>query len=75
VYRDDPTRDLAALDSLLAVVQDGRLYTREMLDAQQASYRENFDGFLQQWVVPALVRASVGALMKNATGPRSSTDS
>jgi imidazolonepropionase-like amidohydrolase len=72
VYRDDPTQDLAALDSLLAVVQDGRLYTRETLDAQQARYQRSYEGFLQQRVIPQLVRSSLGLMMKNATGPRSS---
>lgn len=32
VFRRDPTRDLDALDSLEAVVADGRLYTQDALD-------------------------------------------
>jgi cytosine/adenosine deaminase-related metal-dependent hydrolase len=41
VFGQDPTRDLAALSSLEAVVAQGRLYTREELDAQLARYREH----------------------------------
>jgi Amidohydrolase family len=38
VFRDDPTRDLAALDTLVAVVADGRLYRRADLDRARAEY-------------------------------------
>ncbi len=34
IFERDPTRDLAHLDSLVAVVADGRLYRREDLEAQ-----------------------------------------
>jgi hypothetical protein len=44
LFREDPTRDLAALATLEAVVADGRLYRREMLDdalrASQRVYRD-----------------------------------
>ena len=46
VFREDPTRDLAALETLEAVVADGRLYTRAMLDEQLAKYRAYADGWL-----------------------------
>jgi imidazolonepropionase-like amidohydrolase len=46
VFREDPTRDLAALATLEAVVADGRLYTRADLDAQLARYRVYADGWL-----------------------------
>ena len=46
VFREDPTRDLAALDSLQAVVSQGRLYTRKDLDACLAAYQRHFDGVL-----------------------------
>lgn len=46
VFREDPTRDLAALETLVAVVADGRLYTRQMLDDQLAVYRAYADGWL-----------------------------
>jgi imidazolonepropionase-like amidohydrolase len=68
LYREDPTRDLAALDTLLAVVQDGRVYTREMLDAQRARYREAFDGFFQQQIATPAIRALLGVALKQAAG-------
>jgi hypothetical protein len=75
VFREDPTRDLAALDTLLAVVQDGRLYTREMLDAQELRYRENFDGFFQQRIALPAVRAGLGPLLRHAmTSPDEAPD-
>ncbi|MCZ6462730.1 MAG: amidohydrolase family protein [Proteobacteria bacterium] len=43
VFREDPTRDLAALDTLEAVIAQGRLYSREALDAQLARYRAQFE--------------------------------
>jgi len=68
LYREDPTRDLASLDTLLAVVQDGRVYTREMLDAQRARYREAFDGFFQQRIATPAIRALLGAVLEQAAG-------
>lgn len=68
LYREDPTRDLAALDTMLAVVQDGRLYTREMLDVQRARYREAFDGFFQRHVATPVMRAAFGLALRRAAG-------
>ena len=39
VFREDPSRDLAALDTLEAVVAQGRLYDRADLHAQLERYR------------------------------------
>jgi cytosine/adenosine deaminase-related metal-dependent hydrolase len=61
VFRDDPTRDLEALDSLAAVVRDGRLYTRASLDAQAARYRAHHDGALYDAIVTPLVRRVLAA--------------
>jgi len=46
VFRDDPARDLSALSTLQAVVANGRLYPRHVLDGAVARYRENHDGWL-----------------------------
>lgn len=43
LFRADPTRDLAALDTLDAVVADGRLYPRAALDAALTRWRAHFD--------------------------------
>jgi len=45
IFRDDPTRDLAALDSLEAVVAAGRLYPRAALDAEAERALAHHDGF------------------------------
>lgn len=39
IFRKDPTKDLAALDSLEAVVMQGRLYTKASIDAKLPSIR------------------------------------
>jgi cytosine/adenosine deaminase-related metal-dependent hydrolase len=46
ILREDPTLSLDALASIVAVVADGRLYTREQLDAQLARYRAHSEGRL-----------------------------
>lgn len=43
VFREDPTRDLAALGSLEAVVADGRLYTKQELDGALSQQRARFE--------------------------------
>ena len=40
--------------------------TREMLDAQQARYRQSFDSFFQRTVAVSVVRAGLGILMRQA---------
>ncbi len=68
VYREDPTQDLAALDTVLAVVQDGRLYSREMLETQEARYREAYDGWIHRRIASPLVRATLGILRRSMVG-------
>jgi imidazolonepropionase-like amidohydrolase len=59
IFREDPTRDLAALATLEAVVADGRLYTRGMLDDALARRRAHFEGELFDQISMALVRWTV----------------
>ncbi len=61
IFRDDPTHDLAALDSIAAVVRGGRLFTRQMLDAQLARYREHYDRALYDALITPLVRRALAA--------------
>lgn len=63
VFRADPTRDLDALDSLEAVVADGRLYTRSELDAQLARYQELAEGTLYDAISVMLVRRALKQVM------------
>ena len=46
IFRDDPTRGLAALQTLRVGVSQGRLYTREDMDACLAAYQRHFNGAL-----------------------------
>ena len=65
IFREDPTRDLAALSSLLAVVRDGRLYPRAQLDAQLARYQEHYQGVVYRRLVTPVARLVVGQLLAN----------
>ena len=56
IFREDPTQSLDALDSLAGVVRDGRLYPRDVLDAQLARYQAHFDAPLFNAIVTPLVR-------------------
>jgi hypothetical protein len=56
IFREDPTQSLDALDSLAGVVRDGRLYPRDVLDAQLARYQVHFDAPLFNAIVTPLVR-------------------
>jgi hypothetical protein len=61
VFREDPTRNLAALDSIEAVIRDGRLYTRAALDGQLARYRAHFSSRAFDAIITPLVRRVVGS--------------
>jgi imidazolonepropionase-like amidohydrolase len=63
VLREDPTRDLAALTTLMAVVADGRLYTREQLDAQLARHQRHQNGALYDRISVALVRRALARIV------------
>ncbi len=64
VFRDDPTRDLAALATLEAVVADGRLYPRAALDAQLARYRAYADGWLFDRLSVAVTKRMLARLFE-----------
>jgi imidazolonepropionase-like amidohydrolase len=61
ILREDPTLDLAALDTLLGVVRGGRLYTRAALDADLARRKRHFEGSLFDRVTTWLVRRAIAA--------------
>jgi len=56
VFKEDPTNDLSKLDTLEAVVADGRLYSREELNAALARYRQDYSRPARQWVMTTLTR-------------------
>jgi len=59
LFREDPTHDLKALSTLEAVVTQGRLYPKSVLDAALARHRAHFNGWFYdrlsmayaQWMV------------------------
>ena len=57
VFREDPTRDLAALESLELVVADGRVYTRAQLDAALARHAEHVHSWKYRAVMHPFIRA------------------
>ncbi len=63
IFREDPTRDIAALATLRAVVRDGRLYTREELEARLAGYRRHYEGAGFQGIVMPTLRAGLRGLV------------
>jgi len=65
IFREDPTQNLDALATLAGVVRDGRLYTREVLDAQFDRYHEHFDAPLFNAIVTPLVRQAMAATSKH----------
>jgi amidohydrolase family protein len=56
VFREDPTRDLAALSTLEAVVADGRFYSTATLDHAIARYRDKFHGLLYDRISALIFR-------------------
>jgi len=61
IFAEDPTLSLDALDSIVGVVRDGRLYTREMLDDQLDRYRAHFENRLYESLLRPLVRSVVAS--------------
>jgi hypothetical protein len=62
VFEEDPTQDLAALDSLVAVVADGRLYSTEDLDRRLGRYREHDGSFAYRRVLMPSLRLGLRVL-------------
>ena len=62
VFRDDPTADLAALDSIEAVVRDGRLYTRASLDERVRRRRAHHDSAAYNALLDPLVRRALATV-------------
>ncbi|HYL57362.1 MAG TPA: amidohydrolase family protein, partial [Candidatus Acidoferrales bacterium] len=56
IFKEDPTGDLSKLDTLEAVVANGRLYPRADLDAALARYRDRYARRSVQWVMMTLMR-------------------
>ena len=59
VFGSDPTRDLAALDSLEAVVAQGRLYPLALLQSYLARYRDFYRSGLVDGLTMTLARGAL----------------
>jgi cytosine/adenosine deaminase-related metal-dependent hydrolase len=62
LLRNDPTQDLAALDSLEAVVVDGRLYPRSWIIEELERKRAYFNSPIYSWVSTRLARSLLALL-------------
>ncbi|MGO9605855.1 MAG: amidohydrolase family protein [Candidatus Binataceae bacterium] len=59
IFKNDPTKDLDAFDSLEAVVVDGRFYFREQLDDAILRYNRRFDNAMYKFVTMTVMRRLV----------------
>ena len=56
LYKEDPTNDLSKLDTLEAVVANGRLYPREVLDAGLQRHRDRYSNRAVELVMTMVMR-------------------
>ena len=56
LFREDPTRDLAALSTLEAVAVNGRLYPKEALDKALIRHKKYFEGRIFDYMTMTMVR-------------------
>jgi Amidohydrolase family len=59
VFKNDPTKNLDAFDSLQAVVVDGRFYYRTQLEDAILRYRRRFDNPMYKFVTVTVMRGVV----------------
>ncbi|WP_252178092.1 amidohydrolase family protein [Endozoicomonas sp. 4G] len=64
IYRENPRENLAALNTIEAVVVKGRLYTRDMLDRQMDKYQQRYDAFIQKQVIQSALKLGVNKMIK-----------
>jgi cytosine/adenosine deaminase-related metal-dependent hydrolase len=66
VFREDPTKDLAALSTIEAVIVDGKLYRRTDLDRALAAWDRHFDNPLFDAISTRLARTTLDkAVLRN----------
>lgn len=69
ILREDPTVDLSALDTIEAVVADGRLYTREALDQALRRYQDYFNGWIYDRTMTQAARLVMRSFEKGDDTP------
>jgi hypothetical protein len=62
LFREDPTRDIAALESMIGVVRDGRLYSKRDLEERLGRFRDHYSGFAFDRVLMPAMRSGLRAL-------------
>ncbi len=65
IFDEDPTCDMAALSTLKGVVAQGRLYTKDFLDAALEQHRSRFEQPLYDTVSTAIVRLGAKLMSVN----------
>ena len=68
IFREDPTRDLAALSTLEAVVAGGRLYPKPALDQALERQRAHFEAGVPRVISRGLARAIVAVTRLRGLG-------
>jgi hypothetical protein len=64
IFREDPTKDLANLATLEAVVADGRLYTKADLDQRFARLKSQWSNPIVDLIMTEAVRAAMAQFRK-----------
>jgi imidazolonepropionase-like amidohydrolase len=59
VFKNDPTKNLDAFDSLQAVIVDGRFYYRSQLDDAILRYHRRFDNAMYRFATVTLMRTVI----------------
>jgi hypothetical protein len=65
IFRADPTQDLANLSTLVAVVADGRLYTKADLEQRLGRLRDHWSNPIVDGIVTELVRMAMAQFRKD----------
>jgi hypothetical protein len=66
IFREDPTKDLANLSTLEAVVAGGRLYTKADLERRLARLKDHWSNPVVDTVMTELVRMALSGFRKEA---------
>ena len=64
IFREDPTKDLANLATLEAVVADGRLYTKADLDQRFSRLKDQWSNPVVDTIMTEAVRAAMASFRK-----------
>ena len=70
IFREDPTKDLANLATLEAVVADGRLYTKADLDQRFARLKSQWSNPIVDLIMTEAVRAAMASFARRGNRVR-----